>query len=299
MLAPVSGILNVDKPKGMTSHDVVDQVRRLAQERRVGHAGTLDPMATGVLIICLGKATRLAEYLANSDKSYLATIVFGITTDTWDAEGKVLMHSDGYKLALDDIQSILAGFLGRIEQIPPMYSALKREGQPLYRLARRGLEVERAPRRVEIYAFQIVRWQAPELVLRVDCSKGTYIRTLAHDLGQAAHVGAYLADLRRLAVGHFRVEEAVALDELLRQAPNGAWQKHLRPVEAALGEMPGAIVEMGVADRIRHGQAVNLPLPGYAGVRCAAYDQNKQLVAILAYDVNSGLWRPDKVLATF
>ena len=296
-MGAVSGILNIDKPKGMTSHDVVNQVRRLAHERRVGHAGTLDPMATGVLIVCLGKATRLVEYLADSDKSYLATIVFGVTTDTWDAEGKVLTRSDGQNLKLDDIENILPSFLGRIEQIPPMYSALKHKGQPLYRLARHGLEVERAPRRVEIYALQIVRWQAPELVLRVDCSKGTYIRTLAHDLGQAARVGAHLSALKRLAVGRFRIEEAVSLDELLRQAADGAWQKHLLPAEAAVGHMPVAILEAEAVNHVRHGQAVELSLAGDAGAQCAAYDQNKQLLAILTYDAASGLWRPHKVLA--
>ncbi|MCD6519847.1 MAG: tRNA pseudouridine(55) synthase TruB, partial [Anaerolineae bacterium] len=181
----VSGILNIDKPKGLTSHDVVDRVRRLAKQRRVGHAGTLDPLATGVLILCLGGATRIVEYLSESPKAYRATIRFGLVTDTWDLEGKVIEEREWQGLSLAEIQQVLSQFQGTIEQVPPMYSALKHQGKPLYKLARQGITVARKPRRVEIYRLSILDWRPPELVLEVECSKGTYIRSLAYELGQA------------------------------------------------------------------------------------------------------------------
>jgi tRNA pseudouridine(55) synthase len=188
---PLSGILNVDKPAGMTSHDVVDAIRRLAGQRKVGHAGTLDPMATGVLLVCLGQATRVAEYLMRGRKRYRATVVLGAATDTYDGEGEIVSSGGPTDFSQEQIQAALAGFVGRIEQVPPLYSALKRDGQPLHRLARQGKTIELESRPVEIEEMSLLDWTSPSLVVELTCSPGTYVRSLAHDLGQRLdHVGA-------------------------------------------------------------------------------------------------------------
>ena len=292
----VSGILNLNKPAGPTSHDVVARVRRLAQQRQVGHAGTLDPMATGVLVICLGKATRLIEYLADGRKTYLATVRFGLVTDTWDAEGQVIERHECGELPLGAIEPALAAFRGMIEQVPPMYSALKHDGQPLYRLARQGLTVEREPRRVEIYDLRIMAWQYPDLTLQLECSKGTYVRALAYDLGRAVGAGAHLAALVRLAVGRFPLSEAASLETLEAGEVAGSWKRYLRPLQAALGDMPCAIVDEETARRISFGQQVALDLPEDAELGCA-YTDDQRLLAILRRSPRSGLWQPDKVLS--
>jgi len=290
-----SGILNIDKPKGPTSYDVVSRVRRALRQRRVGHAGTLDPLATGVLVVCLGQAVRLMEYVADSFKSYRATIRFGLITDTWDMEGEVIERRPYDGLSLEAIQQVLPAFTGRIEQVPPMYSALKRDGRPLYRLARRGITVERSPRSVEVYEIKVIEWLPPDLVLQIACSKGTYIRSLAHDLGQALGTGAILAELARLAVGGFRLEEAISLEALLSEGASDAWKRHLLPMRAALGHMPGVRVDGETARRISFGQPVPLE-QGEGPELCYAYDDGEQLLAILKRDRESGLWRPQKVL---
>ena len=291
----VSGVLNIDKPKGLTSYAVVSRLRRGLKQRRVGHAGTLDPLATGVLVVCLGKAVRLTEYAAESAKVYQATVRFGLTTTTWDLEGEVVERRAYDGLSLEAIQQALPGFVGRISQVPPMYSALKRDGQPLYRLARRGITVEREARLVEVQGIEVLSWQPPDLVLRIACSKGTYIRSLAHDLGQALGVGAVLADLVRLAVGNLRLEDAVSFKALLDEGHDGSWKWHLLPMRAALGEMPGVQVDDETARRISFGQPVSLDLAGDA-MLSYAYDEGERLLAVLKRDPESGLWRPQKVL---
>jgi len=291
----VSGVLNIDKPKGLTSYAVVSRLRRGLKQRRVGHAGTLDPLATGVLVVCLGRAVRLTEYVAENAKAYRATIRFGLTTTTWDLEGEVVERRAYDRLSLETIQQALPGFIGRIAQVPPMYSALKRGGQPLYRLARRGITVEREARLVEVQGIEVLSWQPPDLVLRIACSKGTYIRSLAHDLGQALGVGAVLADLARLAVGNLRLEEAISLEALLSEGHDGSWKRHLLPMRVALGEMPGVQVDEETARRISFGQSVSLDLAGDA-MLSYAYDEGERLLAILKRDPESGLWWPQKVL---
>jgi tRNA pseudouridine55 synthase len=291
---PPSGILNIHKPIGMTSHDVVNIVRRITQERRVGHAGTLDPMASGVLVVCLGKATRLSEYLADGAKSYLATLHFGVITSTWDAEGEVTEQHDISALSLEVIAQVLMGFLGEILQVPPMYSAIKRDGRPLYRLARQGITVEREARNVAIHALRVVSWQPPELVLQVECSKGTYVRSLAYDIGQAVGVGAHLANLSRVAVGHFRLEEAVTLEALRAADTDGLWKRYLQPMRAALSDMPSVEVGQEMAQRIVFGQFVALDVP-QAPFACA-YRGEDEFLAILKYEPSQGLWKPEKLL---
>lgn len=295
-LDPLGGLLNVDKPRGLSSHDVVARVRRLTGERRVGHTGTLDPLATGVLVLCLGRATRLAEYVMEGVKVYRATVRLGIETTTWDAEGEIVAQADIRRLSLADIEAVLPRFRGRITQVPPMYSALKHEGRPLYRLARQGISVERAPREVEISALLIRGWDPPDLALEVTCSKGAYLRALAHDLGETLGVGAHLADLRRMAVGPFRGEEAVSLEALQEAAVQGNWRRFLLPVEKGLARLPSATVSAEIARRITFGQAVPLPIEVEAPL-CCAYDGAGRLIAIMAPATEPGIWRPHKVLA--
>ena len=318
-----SGILNIDKPRGLTSHDVVAQIRRLSGQRRVGHAGTLDPAATGVLVVCLGRATRIVEYIVDARKVYLARVRFGIETDTGDAEGKAIAEEEASALTLEAIQEAAVGFVGEIEQVPPMYSALKRNGQPLYALARRGITIEREPRPITIYALDIVAWDPPdvahppELTLRVACSKGTYVRALARDLGRVLGTGAHLAALTRTAVGPFRLEDAVPLDVLADGIHPGAegmqpaevrWKRYLLPMSVALCDLPHVVVDAETAGRLAHGQAVTLESLDVSALCkgrpvCCAYDEGGRLVAILRPEVRhpddteGDLWRPSKVFA--
>lgn len=289
------GFLILDKPRGFTSHDVVARVRRLTGERRVGHAGTLDPLATGVLVVCLGKATRLAEYVSEGDKIYRAEVRLGVVTDTWDAEGAILSEADPSPITRQAVEEVLARFTGEIWQTPPAFSALKQQGRPLYRLARRGVTVEPPPRRVTIYRISLDLWAPPRMTLTVYCSKGTYIRSLAHDIGQALGVGAHLAGLVRLAVGPFRLEEAISLEALARSAQEGDWPVHLVPMARALEHLGAVVVEGPILEDILHGRQVPLEHPQKEGL-CAAYDVHGELLAILAYDAQSGLWQPRKVL---
>ncbi len=294
---PLSGILNVDKPRGMTSHDVVDAIRRMAGQRKVGHAGTLDPMATGVLLVCLGQATRVTEYLMASPKRYRATIVLGATTETFDAEGKTMSEGGRTDFARAEIEAALASFLGRTEQVPPMYSALKREGQVLHRLARQGKIVERSPRWIEISEIVVLDWTPPELIIEVACSPGTYLRSLAHDLGQRLGSGAYLAALVRLSSGRFTLEEAVSLERLAEAFRCGQEEKYLIPMDEALLDRPAVIVSKEEVHRIAQGQAIplNSPLSIEDGTLCRSYSPDGQFLAIMAYDAKTNQWWPRKV----
>jgi tRNA pseudouridine55 synthase len=291
----MDGILNFNKAQGWTSHDVVAYVRRQVGQKRVGHAGTLDPLATGVLLVCLGQATRLSEYLMASDKVYLARVHLGVTTDTYDAEGQVSGTSD---VRVDEaaLQAALRRFTGEIDQVPPMYSALKQGGQRLYRLARQGVHVERPPRKVRIEAISLRQLSWPELTLEIHCSSGTYIRSLAHDLGQTLGCGAHLSGLVRLASGSFRVEQAVNASEIERAVVEGRLVELLHPLDAALQAMPAVSLDAKTTQRVRYGQSVSLPLsPGQVAPTCRAYDDTGQLLAVMVYRAGAGNWRPEKV----
>jgi tRNA pseudouridine55 synthase len=297
----LSGILNVDKPPGMTSHDVVDEVRRMVGQRKVGHAGTLDPMATGVLLVCLGKATRVAEYLMRGRKRYRATIVLGTTTDTYDAEGETISSGGNTDFSQAEIEAALAPFVGSIEQVPPMYSALKQEGQPLYQLARQGKTVERSPRPVEIDAIELLDWSPPALCIEVTCSSGTYIRSLAHDLGQHLGCGAYLAALARLGSGRFTLEDAASLDRLTEAFEYGQEDRYLFALDEAFFDWPAVVVGVEAAQHIAHGQAVALESPKGSeadGAMVRAYGPEGVFLAIMLYDDADRQWRPKKVFAS-
>ena len=208
----LAGVLLIDKPGGMTSHDVVMRVRRILGVKKIGHTGTLDPMATGLLPLCIGGATKIARFLEGGEKEYRATIKFGVETDTYDAEGKVVAESDTSGVSEEMVLEALAQFKGKIQQIPPMYSAVKIGGTPLYKLARKGITVEREPKEVEISDIDVEEFTMPLLTMRITCSKGTYIRTLCHDLGSVVGCGAHLVALRRTRSGYFSIQDAITLD---------------------------------------------------------------------------------------
>ena len=231
MLVPakeLEGVLLVDKPTDHTSHDVVARLRGKLRMRRIGHAGTLDPMATGLLVILVGKATRISQYLMSVDKVYAGTIKLGEVTNTQDAEGEVLETRPVPPLTEPEIRQALQGFIGDQYQLPPMFSAIKIDGVPLYKRAREGEEVEREPRFIRVISYELTRWASPELDFRVHCTKGTYVRTLAHDLGQRLGCGAHLKALRRLSSGDLTMEKALTLDQIMAM-PIPEIERHLVP----------------------------------------------------------------------
>jgi len=258
----VDGVLLLDKPLGLTSNDALQKARRLFSAAKGGHTGTLDPLATGLLPLCFGEATKFSADLLDADKTYEAVLKLGVTTDSGDAEGAVT-GTVAVDVAESAILSVLPRFIGNIQQIPPMHSALKRNGRPLYELARQGIEVERAPRAVTIHAIDCLVIAGDTLTLRVACSKGTYIRVLAADIGQALGCGAHLAALRRTAVGDLDLAGAVTLAELEALDEAGRAGR-LQPVDALLQSLPIMTVEGEVAERFRHGNPVDLH-PGLAG----------------------------------
>jgi len=258
----VDGVLLLDKPLGLTSNDALQKARRLFSAAKGGHTGTLDPLATGLLPLCFGEATKFSADLLDADKTYEAVLKLGVTTDSGDAEGAVT-GTVAVDVAESDIFSVLPRFVGDIRQIPPMHSALKRNGRPLYELARQGIEVERAPRPVTVYAIDCLGFAGDLLSLRVACSKGTYIRVLAADIGQALGCGAHLTALRRTRVGDLELAGAVTLAEL--EALDEAEQaRRLQPVDALLRSLPTMTVAGEAAERFRHGNPVDLQ-PGLGG----------------------------------
>ena len=232
-----SGILNVYKESGYTSFDVVAKLRGILHIKKIGHTGTLDPMATGVLVVCIGKATKLVEQLSDHDKQYETKMLLGTETDTQDLTGNVISKSEG-QVTKEDIRAAAALYVGEIQQIPPMYSAIKVNGKKLYELARKGIEVERKARTVEIYAIEIVKIQLPEVTMRVSCSKGTYIRTLCSDIGKKLGCGACMKSLERLQVGEFSLDHAYTLDEIQKRADENRLEEILLPVERFFEKLP-------------------------------------------------------------
>ena len=280
----VHGVLVVDKPAGVTSHDVVAMVRRRFGERRVGHAGTLDPDATGVLVVALGAATRLIRYIGDTTKVYSGEIVFGTETDTLDASGTVTATHPMGPIDIDEVRRMVAArFIGDIEQIPPMVSALKVDGRRLHELARQGIEVERRPRPVTVYSFEVAPGPTPDVVIaEIACSAGTYIRSLAADLGRALGGGAHLRGLRRLAVGSFTVAAAAPVDEA-----------ELLPVEVAVGGLTRVVVDDEQAGHVAHGRI----LDRFAGQGpWAVFSPSGDLLAVYV-DHGTDRAKPEVVLA--
>ena len=223
----MDGILNIDKPPGKTSYGVVAMIKRLSGEKHVGHAGTLDPDATGVLPVCLGRGTRIVEFLVDAAKVYRGEIELGAVTDTYDGSGNVIKHGDASKIDRASVESAMEGFRGSIEQTPPMYSAVKHQGKPLYSLARAGIEVKRKSRTVKVHRLELLEWNHPLFTIEVECGKGTYIRSLANDLGQALGCGAYLKSLVRTRCGVFGIEDAVGMPKLEEAFRHGYWEQFM------------------------------------------------------------------------
>ena len=249
-------MLPIDKPPGMTSHDVIDRVRRRLNMRKVGHTGTLDPLATGVLVLCLGRATRLSSYLTDHDKTYSAHVRLGVRTSTLDAEGEVVARSGRVPGRLEDVRGAVASFVGEIEQIPPMFSARKMDGRRLYQLAREGTEVARRPSRVRVYEIELEDFRPPDLHLTVSCSKGTYVRTLADDIGRKLGCGAYLAGLRRTAAGPVRIDQCVTFDQLESVRSKAELQPFLMDPNRLLRDLPRLNLDAAQAGSFVHGNAV-------------------------------------------
>ena len=255
--AALDGVLVVNKPAGWTSHDVVAKARKLLGVSKIGHTGTLDPAATGVLVLCLGKATRIAEYLVNTDKEYRAVLRLGVTTDTQDATGNVVGRTEGVLPEQAAIAAVMASFIGRLQQVPPMYAAIKVKGVPLYKSARAGRTVPRQPREFTVRSLEIrsIKPTPPTIDITFDvvCSKGTYVRTLCADIGEALGVGGHLAGLERRRVGRFSIEEALSLDEL---AEREAVESRLYSPAEALTDLPALVIDEVASRSIRHGVAV-------------------------------------------
>lgn len=292
--APPFGLLNIHKPPGPTSHDIVDMVRRGVHIRRVGHAGTLDPLAEGVLVLALGKATRLLEYLAVSTKHYRAVVKLGVVTDTYDRQGNIVdEHPLPDNITFDVVRDTLQErFVGTIQQVPPIYSAVKVGGKTAHSLARAGQSVTLAARSVEIHTIDILEASWPYLELDIHCGPGTYIRSLAHDLGQTLGCGAILTELIRQASGDFQLENAVTLNVLQNTFDDGSWHLHMLPADLALRDTPQIRLDEDGYRRLGNG----LPLAAEHAIGLArAYSPDGRFVAVLIADAQGRAWRPKKV----
>lgn len=282
MKAGPTGVLNVLKPPGMTSHDVVNQVRRLARTRRVGHTGTLDPLAAGVLVLVIGRATRASQYFSQLDKDYRVEAMFGIRTSSGDADGQVLDTQPAGHLAPGDAAAAAQEFTGWITQVPPATSAIKVGGRPLYKLAHRGKDVQAPPRRVRVDKFELLSWQEgdrPRAFFDITCSSGTYVRSLVDDLGQRLQVGATVSFLLRTRVGPFQVGDALTLEEL---AEDGAIDANLVPLEQALAFLPSITIPAQLAAAVAHGRPLPVPAAGSPEVESPfrLLDETGRLLAV-------------------
>ena len=296
----ISGVLVVDKPVGMTSHDVVQAIRNGTGLRRAGHTGTLDPRASGVLVILVGPAVRLSEYVSASDKRYQAIIRLGSTTDTFDAEGRFTRQDQPINVTEAQFEEVLKTFVGEIEQVPPPYSAVKVQGRKAYELARQGEDVELAPRKITVHHLEVLEWAPPEVVVDVHCSSGTYVRSLANDLGEKLGTGAYLVGLRRTKSGRFTLRDAVPLRKLQESFHAGNWYQYLIPAAEALGDWPAIELSPDEVEGIRHGHRVQAAPDAQSGMVRGVSTQG-ELVALLEL-VNgedaAPAWQPRKVFFT-
>ncbi len=304
----MDGILNINKPLGNTSFSIVAKVKRLSGERRVGHAGTLDPAATGVLPVCLGQGTRIVEFLMESTKTYRAQIELGVATDTYDATGKITQKGDPSRISQEQLASALASFCGLIPQIPPMYSAVKHHGQPLYKLARAGINVERKSRLAKIYRLELTDWQSPVATVEVECGKGTYIRSLAHDLGQSLGCGANLKSLIRLRHGFFDIKDAITVPQLEDAFRYQYWQHFVYPIDIVLLHWAAVVVDDDTSQTIMNGhplilknpngsEKTNYPQrpPSVKSSYCRVYTPDGGFLGVLRFNPERGEWQPEKI----
>ncbi|MCY4529549.1 MAG: tRNA pseudouridine(55) synthase TruB [Chloroflexi bacterium] len=297
----IDGILNIDKPSGITSMDVVRRIKRASNQKRVGHGGTLDPFASGIVPICLGRATRMMEYLVDGTKEYHATVRLGVETDTYDVDGEVIEERDASEIEIDTIRQAIKPFVGMIEQVPPMFSALKKDGERLYNMARAGIEVEREPRSVHVIGIDVVDWSPPDLIIDVTCGRGFYMRSLAHDLGEVLGCGGHLRELTRTRNSAFHIDQALSLEEAETCFADGTWRDVLHSPDIAVRSMPAIVVDKGVAERVSNGR----PLPGALkipfdrpGEECRVYGGDGEFLALMTFDRSEGQWQPKKVFTT-
>ncbi|MBK7449506.1 MAG: tRNA pseudouridine(55) synthase TruB [Anaerolineales bacterium] len=298
----ISGALVIDKPVGMTSHDVVQAIRNGTNLRRAGHTGTLDPRASGVLVILVGPAVRLSEYVSASDKRYQAIIRLGGTTDTYDAEGKLTPTKDPSNITEAEFEEALNTFVGEIEQTPPPYSAVKVQGRKAYEIARKGEEVELEPRTITVHHLEVLEWTPPEVVIDVHCSSGTYVRSLANDLGKKLGCGAYLVGLRRTKSGKFTLRDAVPLRKLQEAFTAGNWYQYLIPAAEALGDWYAIELSPDEVEAVRHGHRVKAKPADAAQEKVRGVSTQGELVALMTRMENaedgSIEWQPKKVFFT-
>lgn len=296
----INGIVNIYKEKGYTSHDVVAVLRKVVGQKKIGHTGTLDPDATGVLPVCLGRATKVCELLTDHDKTYEALLLLGKTTDTQDISGEVLEERDPGDLTEEEVHSCIESFIGEYDQIPPMYSALKVNGKKLYELAREGKTVERKSRKVQIHGIRILEMNLPHVRMEVDCSKGTYIRTLCHDIGEKLQVGGCMEELERTKVGRFLKEDAVTLDEVRQKMEQGEGAELFTPLDQIFAELPAVTVTDAKAWMSYNGN--DLPerflLEKEAwtdGQEVRVYDSRKNFIGLYQYRVPKKLFHIKKM----
>ena len=288
----VSGVLVIDKPIGLTSHDVVQIVRKGTNIRRAGHTGTLDPRASGVLVVLVGPAVRLSEYVSASDKRYQAVLQLGSSTDTYDSDGTITNTSQ-VDITEEIFEERLQNFVGEIEQVPPPYSAVKVKGKKAYEIAREGEEIDLQPRKINVYSLELLEWAPPEAVIDVYCSSGTYVRSLAHDLGESLGSGAHLVGLRRTKSGRFTLRDAVPLRKLREAFQDGSWYQYLIPAAEALSDWESIELNDEGVDAIRHGHRIAAE-PGSSGMIRGISEQG-ELVALLEFVEETNEWQPRKV----
>jgi tRNA pseudouridine55 synthase len=295
----VDGILNINKPWGRTSFSIVSLVKSFSGVKRVGHAGTLDPAATGVLPVCLGQGRRVVPFLHDNAKVYKAQVELGVTTDSYDATGNVTAKADTSSVSRKQLLSALDSFRGMIQQTPPMYSAVKHGGKPLYELARAGIEVEREARPAQIYRLELKYWRPPVATIEVECGKGTYIRSLAHDLGQLLGCGAHLKSLTRLRYGCFDIKDAVSLSQLEDGFRHNYWQQFVYPIDIVFQDWAAVVVDDAAEAGIKNGRPLELKSADglQAGVdsHCRAYNSDGRFLGVLKFNREKGYWRPGRV----
>ena len=295
------GYLNINKPQGWTSTDVVRKLKGVTRAKKIGHGGTLDPLATGVLPICVGSATRFADTVLLGTKSYRITMTLGSSTNTYDSEGDTTAEADWSSVTRKQVVESLKDFRGKFDQVPPMFSALHHNGQRLYELARKGIEVERPARPVETMSLELVEFNAPEVILDVECGHGFYARTLVHDIGEKLVTHAHMTGLIRTHAGVFNLENTVTIEQVIAAADSGDWRDVAMPIDTTLQHMRQATLTSAQVEMVGYGRQIAVYDIGKAGDfesgdRIRAYAPDGELLAILVFEPEKLGWRPEKVL---
>ena len=296
----INGFLNIEKPYGITSMEVIRRIKRVTNQKKIGHGGTLDPNAVGVLPICFGQATRLMNYLINGRKEYRAVIELGLSTDTYDSAGKIVKKGKLPPITKKELQDILKFYVGTIEQIPPMYSALKKEGRRLYEYARDGIEVDREPRVVEVFDITMEKWQSPLLTINIQCGRGFYVRSIAYDIGENLGCGAYLKDLTRIECGTFHITDSIPLSDIENQGIEGKWRTQVYPLDFVLKHLNAMIIGNKIEDFISNGRFLtqNFNIPSINSTEdCRVYSLDGRFIGLVNFDSVIGQWKPAKVFS--